>query len=118
MYSKKCFGKYFHACVLENALKNTFSTNFSQFPIFQTNIIIKIPIYKPKETKSKTKISIPQTQHLMMRERERVEVVAARKREVEATTRSKKERGSDNKLERKREAIVTRLAARSKSPSR
>ena len=120
MYSKKCSRKYFHACVLENALKNTFSTNFSQFPIFQTNIIIKIPIYKPKETKTKTKISIPQTQHLIMREkereRERVEVAAARKREVEAAARSKKERGSDNELERKREAIVTRLAARSKVP--
>ena len=44
--------------------------------------------------------------------------MAARKREVEVATRSKKERGSDNKLKRKREAIVTRLAARSKSPSR
>ena len=59
------------SCVLENALENTFSTHFSHFPIFQANIIIKIPIYKPKETKKKkkkktnkqTKISIPQTQH-------------------------------------------------------
>ena len=75
------------SCVLENALENTFSTHFSHFPIFQANIIIKIPIYKPKETKRKTKISIPQTHHLIMRERERereeerVDVAMARERQ-------------------------------------
>ena len=55
MHSKKSFRKYFHVfvCVLENALENTFSTISHIFLNFQTNIIIKIPIYKPKETKKK-----------------------------------------------------------------
>ena len=55
LHSKKSFGKYFHAfvCVLENALENAFSTISHIFLNFQTNIIIKIPIYKPKETKKK-----------------------------------------------------------------
>ena len=53
LHSKKSFGKYFHAFVyvLENALENAFSTISHIFLSFQTNIIIKISIYKPKETK-------------------------------------------------------------------
>ena len=69
---QKLVGKYFHVFVfvLENALQNTFSIYFSYFLSFQTHIIIKIPIYKPKEQKkkkktkqNKMKISISQTQH-------------------------------------------------------
>ena len=54
LHSKKSFRKYFHVfvCVLENALENTFSTISHIFLNFQTNIIIKIPIYKPKEKKN------------------------------------------------------------------
>ena len=66
LHSKKSFGKYFHVFVyvLENALENAFSTISHIFLNSQTNIIIKISIYKPKETKkNKTKISMAQTQH-------------------------------------------------------
>ena len=43
LHSEKCLENFFQmfGCVLKNALENVFSTNFSHFPNFQTNIIIE-----------------------------------------------------------------------------
>jgi len=66
---QKMFWKIF-SCIFENALKNTFSTHFSYFHSFQTNIIIKISIYKPKEKKIQNE-NLNSTNPTLDRERER-----------------------------------------------
>ena len=58
LHSKKSFGKYFHVffCVLENALENTFSTNFSHFSHLPNKYYNKKSQYiNPKKQKKKKK---------------------------------------------------------------
>ena len=96
--------------VLENALENTFSTHFSHFLSFQTHIIIKIPIYKPKKKKknenlNSTNPTLDRDRERDLREKERVEAI---------TARSEKERSNNGELDKEREAMTIKLAARSK----
>ena len=58
LHSKKSFGKYFHVffCVLENALENTFSINFSHFSQLSKKYYNKKSQYiNPKKQKKKKK---------------------------------------------------------------
>ena len=52
----------------KNALKNTFSTSYSHFLNFQTNIYYRFSIYKHKRNKTKQKHS---SNSVKLRERER-----------------------------------------------
>ena len=58
LHSKKSFGKYFHVffCVLENALENTFSINFSHFSQLPKKYYNKKSQYiNPKKQKKQNK---------------------------------------------------------------
>ena len=69
---KLLFKQYYRTdlnCVFKNVLKNTFFTNFSYFPDFQTNSIIENLIIQTPRNKFKTKSFIKSSQ--IERERER-----------------------------------------------
>ena len=110
-------GKYFlvFGCIPKMFLKNIFMCLFlflkmllrmhflpisNIFFSFQTNIIIKIPIYKPKETKKTKRKSQFHKPNTRLRERER-----EREREyrVEVVKARLIKRSSDSELEREKQ---------------